>query len=137
MADMFGSAANDKLTGTADSDRIFGFAGNDTLSGGGGGTDILNGGDGNDRYVLNAGDEHDVIVDTSPDFFTSFDTVEVHFATTKAYVIPVGVEELDLTGDATKGSGDARGNVIIGLDDGTDYTLDGGAGGDQLTGHGG
>lgn len=65
MAIIFGTVANDSLSGTDTNDLIFGLAGNDTLSGGlgkdwlfgGDGNDSLSGGDGSDLLYGDAGND--------------------------------------------------------------------------------
>ena len=66
-----GTAGDDRLGGGSQNDILLGLGGNDTLLGmggddtlyGGQGNDTLIGGAGNDRYVFNAGDGVDTIVD--------------------------------------------------------------------------
>ena len=82
MANIFGTNANDTLTGTEQSDRIFGRFGNNSISGVGGndslfgeiGDDTLNGNDGNDALYggddidgLFGGDGNDLLVGGSGD----------------------------------------------------------------------
>jgi serralysin len=54
-------AGNDRLTGTALADDLRGGAGDDILKGGAG-DDILRGGDGKDRFIFDAGFDHDTVV---------------------------------------------------------------------------
>jgi len=68
----FGSDSGEELTGSEVEDRLFGEGGADILTGGGDGSsikdiDYLEGGLGNDRYVYNAGDGQDVILDIGGD----------------------------------------------------------------------
>jgi Ca2+-binding RTX toxin-like protein len=127
-----GNALDNALTGNTLPDLLIGGAGNDTLSGGGG-DDLLAGGPGNDLFLVDSlGDRvadgaggHDMVISS-----VSFDLFSAG-----------GIESLVLTGNATRGTGDALGNEIIGnasrnaLDGRAgDDTLQGGAGNDTLTG---
>jgi Ca2+-binding RTX toxin-like protein len=62
--------------------------------------------------------------------------VALHFATPIAYVLANGVENLELSDAATTGTGNAQGNLVIGLNNGVSFHLDGGAGNDTVVGAG-
>src|SRR5262249_1382449 len=96
--------------------------------------DTLIGGEGNDTYVLNAGDEHDKIVETG---HTTHDIVQLHFATPTAYLLANGVEELDLSGAATTPNRNTLDHLLRRLARRVNYHLDGGAGNDTVRGGGG
>lgn len=61
---LIGSGKNDSLIGSEASDSIAGRGGADWVEGAGG-DDLLSGGRGRDKFVLRAGDGHDVITDFS------------------------------------------------------------------------
>lgn len=110
-------------TGNAKANIITGGIGNDTLDGGAG-IDTLIGGTGNDRYI----------VDTTTDTITELagggsDTI----VSSINYTLAIAeVENLELTGAARIGIGNALANSITGTVG--DDTLDGGAGVDTLIG---
>ncbi len=108
-----GNAANNSITGTA---------GDDTLDGAGG-IDTLAGGQGNDIYKVDAAG--DVIIE-APGGGT--DTVLAAFD----YILPAELENLQLTGTAHNGTGNAGANTITG-GTGSD-TLNGAGGADLLIG---
>ena len=56
MADIFGSANDDFISGTAEADFIRGLEGNDVVNGGGG-DDVIHGDEGDDQLRGNAGDD--------------------------------------------------------------------------------
>jgi len=58
----FGNGGRDKLCGCQSNDTLYGPKGYDDLIGGLG-NDILSGGIGGDRFVLTAGEGHDIITD--------------------------------------------------------------------------
>ncbi len=72
---LYGGESDDALYGGRNADRLYGAAGNDRLFGetgddrlyGGRGADILTGGQGADRFIFDAGDGADTIVDFNPD----------------------------------------------------------------------
>lgn len=120
--DLFGNELNNVLTGNSAANTLNGGAGADTLIGGGG----------NDRYVVdNAGD---VVIEAANG---GHDRV----VASVDHVLADHVEELELSGSAITGTGNALANTIIGnalnnrLEglDGND-TLMGGGGQDTLVG---
>lgn len=105
-------------TGNAASNTLTGGTGNDTLDGGGGG-DVLIGGAGDDRYIMR----------TAADVVTEglgggTDTEVAAFSVTLAD----NVENLEISGDGSVGTGNALANVLIG--GAGVQTLRGGAGDD-------
>ncbi|MFM9843371.1 MAG: beta strand repeat-containing protein [Dongiaceae bacterium] len=144
-----GGSDNDSLDGGTGNDKLFGSTGKDTLIGGdgddsldgAGDTDVLTGGKGNDSYEIEAAT--DKITELAGQ---GTDTVIASFD----YTLGANLEVLQLTGAATKGTGNALDNIIEGNaaantlagGDGNDYlfgdsgidTLNGGAGNDFLDG---
>ena len=127
------------LIGTNSDDFIYGYGGNDDLYGEGGndwldggtGADHMYGGAGNDSYIVdNTGD----IVDENDAFVTSgYDTVKSYID----YVLPSGVEKLQLFDDPDAVIGD--GNGLDNFIQGNSYSnnLSGRWGQDELWGLGG
>lgn len=111
--DATGNGLSNTLTGTVGNNRLDGGAGADTLIGGAGDDIYLVDNDG-DLVVERAGEGADLVV-------SSVD-----------YQLGDNVENLALTGQATRGSGNALDNRIIGND--RDNHLDGGSGRDTLIG---
>jgi Ca2+-binding RTX toxin-like protein len=140
---MIGQGGNDTLTGLEGEDWIFGEEGDDILNGGDGddyldgdvGNDVLNGGDGND--TLEGGDGNDTyIVDSTTDTINEYegygiDTVQS--SVTYTLGATSNLENLTLTGStAINGTGNSLDNVLIG--NSANNTLVGGTGNDTLDG---
>ena len=130
-----GNSGNNALYGEAGNDHLFGQDGNDTLNGGLGddnlngglGVDSLTGGLGNDTYVIeNKSDTATELKDQGIDIVQS---------TLVNYTLTANIENLELLGAATKGTGNGINNIITG--NGLNNVLNGGAGNDQLFGLGG
>ncbi|EDX74089.1 type I secretion target GGXGXDXXX repeat protein domain protein [Coleofasciculus chthonoplastes PCC 7420] len=128
-----GDGDNDYLNGGTGSDRMYGGSGNDYLNGGTG-SDRMSGGSGNDRYVVdNVGDR---IVE-----YSNHGTDQV--SSSINYTLGDHLENLSLTGKASRGYGNALNNSIRGNNlanyirgsAGDDY-LYGYSGNDTLTGDG-
>ena len=135
-----GGTGNDKLFGSTGKDTLLGGDGDDSLDGAGD-ADVLAGGKGNDTYEIEAA--ADKITELAGQ---GTDTVIASFD----YTLGANLEVLQLTGAATKGTGNALDNIIAGnaaantlaAGDGNDYlfgdngidTLNGGAGNDYLDG---
>jgi trimeric autotransporter adhesin len=117
-----GNAGANVLTGTNANDTLNGGAGNDTLDGGDG-TNLLLGGTGNDGYVVDA--LTDVV---SEGLNAGTDTVLASLN----YTLTANVENLELTGTALIGTGNALNNILTGT--GGANTLSGLAGNDTLSG---
>jgi Ca2+-binding RTX toxin-like protein len=137
-----GGAGNDTLNGGAGDDTLDGGLGNDKLNGGDG-NDTLIGGEGSDTLTGGKGDDTYALIDSgvgtkiAESANGGHDTVEVSFATDKAYVLAANLEDLDLFGFATLGTGNAADNLIRGVGDAVTYRLDGGAGNDTVIGDAG
>jgi Ca2+-binding RTX toxin-like protein len=141
VANGYGNALDNVITGNASANQLVGAAGNDTLAGGAG-TDTLLGGDGDD--VLDGGSGDDVmrggtgndiyVVDSASDQVledagAGSDTVQ----TVISFVLGTNLEDLVLLGAASiDGTGNAAGNSITG--NAGDNRLDGKAGDDTLAG---
>lgn len=105
-------------TGNASSNTLTGGSGNDTLDGGGGG-DTLIGGAGDDRYIIRSA--FDAVTEAAGG---GIDTEVATFSITLAD----NVENLEISGDGSVGTGNALDNVLTG---GTGaQTLVGGTGSD-------
>ena len=111
---IWGTDANDTLTGTSTNEFLFG----------GLGADKMTGGDGDDYYFVdNVGDQ---VIETAGG---GHDTVESQVS----YVLPSDLEDLLLAGAAAiNGSGNALDNTIVG--NSAANTLTGGDGNDTLVG---
>lgn len=128
---LFGGDGNDQLFG-GDSDDILDGGNGDDILDGGAGADAMNGGAANDLYIVN--DRGDSVTE-NPD--EGNDTVNA----TIDYTLGDNVENLQLTGEALIGIGNAGDNRLYGntLDNvlignaGNDY-LDGGLGADNMAG---
>jgi Ca2+-binding RTX toxin-like protein len=149
MATINGNSSSNSLRGTNSIDSIFGLDGNDVLFGLGG-NDLLDGGDGNDTLDggtgadnLRGGAGNDIYkVDSTSDRITEgnnqgTDTVQASVS----WTLGSNLENLTLTGRATRGTGNTLNNRITGnalnniLDGGTgNDILIGGAGNDSLIG---
>ena len=99
-AALTGNAGDNVLTGTGGNDILNGGAGNDTLNGGGGNNTLI-GGTGNDRFIVNA--LTDVV---SEALNAGTDTAVASLD----YTLTANVENLELTGSAVTGIGNALNN---------------------------
>lgn len=123
---IMGNDGANLLSGASKDDSLSGGAGNDTLNGGTGG-DSMTGGAGNDTYVVDA--KGDVIAEGNNQ---GIDAVNSSIA----YVLPVNVENLTLTGTSNiNGTGNSADNIITG--NSGNNLLAGGGGSDSLSGGGG
>jgi Ca2+-binding RTX toxin-like protein len=131
-------AGNDAVNGLAGKDYLAGGSGNDVLNGGAG-VDTMLGGAGNDTYWVD--DADDTLVETSGSGALvlpgdggpglagpSGDTVKAAIN----YALENLFENLELTGSASRGTGNALANNLKG--NGGNDTLSGGAGNDTLDG---
>jgi len=122
---LYGNGGDDALDGGGNDDKLFGGLGNDTLVGGtgydrmygGAGDDTYNVGDADDYAYENAGEGHDTVI-------ASLD-----------HQLRAEVEDLELTGAALIGKGNAGDNGITGSD--VANKLYGYEGNDTLIGMGG
>lgn len=136
---LIGGEAGDALVGSPGNDPgLYGLGGDDTLDGGGG-RDTLFGGAGNDTYVVdNSGDA----VQESTTLNGSVDAGGIDIVRAAInFALGNFVENLELTGSAVSGTGNALANAITGNGAANslsgaagDDTLDGGAGADTLSG---
>ncbi|MBH0182966.1 MAG: calcium-binding protein [Nitrospira sp.] len=127
-----GNSLNNILTGNSGNNQLTGGAGNDTLVGGLG-NDLLDGGAGADRMTGGLGDDtyvRDAATDVITEGLTAgTDTVQ----SALNYTLGANVENLELTGTAVTGTGNALQNTLTG--NSGNNTLSGLAGNDTL--HGG
>lgn len=119
---MTGNDGDNLLEGGEGNDNLIGAEGNDTLDGGPG-VDVMEGGPGDDTYIVDS--PQDRVVEL-PDEGTDVVISSVD------YVLPANVENLTLTGNASRGTGNDLDNEIIGNEN--NNNLIGGAGNDTLDG---
>jgi Ca2+-binding RTX toxin-like protein len=140
----FGNTLNNSIVGNYGANSLFGNVGNDTLIGGGG-ADTLNGGDGVDSMAGGQGaDTYYVNVSNDITNDTGNASVIIDGATVAIrdkvfssanYTIGTGIENLELTGTAANGTGNALNNSILG--NSSNNVLNGLAGSDTMDGAGG
>ncbi|HEY9698799.1 MAG TPA: cadherin domain-containing protein [Trichocoleus sp.] len=118
-------AGGDNLSGGAGDDRLVSNAGSDRLDGGLG-NDVLEGGLGDDLYIVDS--PNDQVIEG---LNAGFDIISA----STSYTLPNHVEELDLTGFAVVGTGNALDNTIVGND--ANNLLNGNLGADLLIGNAG
>jgi trimeric autotransporter adhesin len=126
-----GNSLNNTITGNSLNNQLFGLAGDDNLTGNGG-NDTLDGGLGNDMMVGSGGNDY-YIVDSNSDLVVELagqgtDTVEASID----YTLTTNLENLVLTANAVKGTGNDGNNIIIGNT--SNNILIGGLGNDTYTG---
>ncbi len=117
-----GLAGDDVLQGREGADLLLGGPGRDTLAGGAG-ADLMEGGRGNDTYRIDT--VRDRVVERSGE-----GTDGVYSSV--SYTLSRQVENLTLTGDAYRATGNALANVLRG--NGADNRLEGAGGDDTLIG---
>jgi len=130
--DFSGTDGADELLGTDASDTLDGGAGNDTLIGLDD-DDVLIGGTGDDRMEGGGGDDlfH---VDSAGDVVVEAPGAGVDRVASRVdRVLSAGVEELELSAGARRGTGNALDNLILGTTE--DDVLLGAAGDDRLAGN--
>jgi Ca2+-binding RTX toxin-like protein len=120
-----GSEDTNTINGMGGDDTLYGVGGRDTLDGGTG-NDEMHGGTGDDTYKVDS--VGDTVLEDSGD---GTDTVQ----SAVNFTLGANVENLELTGSATSGTGNSLGNKLTG--NGLDNTLSGGSGEDRLYGHAG
>ena len=120
-----GNNLNNTLMGLAGNDELTGGTGNDNLDGGTG-SDVMAGGLGDDVYSVDSQSDQ-VIEDINQGTDTIVSSVDLTLAS--------NVENLELTGDAVSGTGNALENQLQG--NALDNTLSGEAGNDILEGEAG
>ena len=122
-----GTKAGDTLDGSGGADLIYGLGGKDILNGIGG-NDLLDGGVGADRLVGGDGDDRYVVDNASDKVIEAADEgADLVLVALARYKLPSHVENLTFT---TRGS-------HIGIGNGLDNVITGGAGTDRLLGGGG
>lgn len=141
-----GSAFKDTLTGSAGADRLDGHSGNDSLVGGDG-DDVLVGGAGNDTMFGGAGSDTyhvDSLGDRVFETTTATGTVDAGGDQDKViasidYTLGRYLENLEMTGSATVGTGNTLANHIVGNElanridgDAGDDTIEAGEGDDLI-----
>ncbi|QRM33119.1 putative Ig domain-containing protein [Microvirga sp. VF16] len=125
-----GLDGNDSLTGGDNNDVFVGSTGNDTLDGGVG-YDVMYGGLGDDVYVVDS--QSDVVKENGDGQASGRDRVVASIDySLSGSSDRADIEELELVGDARRGTGNALDNLIVGT--AADDTLDGAAGADDLRG---
>ena len=127
---LYGLNGNDVIVSGAGDDFIRSGQGNDSMDGGPG-ADRMEGEQGNDFYLVdNVGD---VVSELNSSGFDQggFDTVQSSVDIT----LPTGLEHLNLTGNAQRGTGNASSNTLIGNTQ--NNLLQGFNGNDTLNGGGG
>jgi len=136
-----GSSKNDELVGLTGSDFIFGGPGDDYVDGSSGtGNDYLDGGPGADQMVGGPGSDT-YIVDNAGDTVRELNTSGFDQGGTEmvvssvSFTLPSAVENLQLTGTALTGTGNASANQITG--NSLNNYLRGEGGNDTLHGGGG
>ncbi|MCG7391807.1 calcium-binding protein [Microvirga sp. ACRRW] len=117
-----GNALDNKIVGNALANNLRGEAGNDTLDGGAG-NDTMAGGSGDDTYYVNS--TADRVTELASE---GTDTIHASVS----WTLGANMENLVLTGSATRGVGNALNNVIQGTS--ANNNLNGGSGSDTLTG---
>jgi Ca2+-binding RTX toxin-like protein len=117
-----GTEAADKLVGTDRNEFIYGYGSGDEIDGGKG-ADKMYGGEGDDEYYVD--DAGDVVSENAGE---GKDTVNSSID----YELGANVENLDLTGNAVKGTGNELNIDIMG--NGQDNILSGGDGQDDIDG---
>ena len=123
-----GSNGNDNLLGGAGDDTLNGQGGQDVVNGGLG-SDTMSGGDQNDvYYVDHIGDQ--VLETNANQTSGGFDIVHA----TIDYTLTANVEQLELEGAASYGTGNSLNNVLYGLNATQQLWLDGREGDDVLYG---
>jgi Ca2+-binding RTX toxin-like protein len=136
---IIGNNLDNLLVGNASANALTGGLGNDTLDGGAG-TDTLTGGAGNDVYFINTTSD---LVNETVAGSGGTDTVNLLFAATGTYTLPLNVENgvvanatagVNITGNAGNNmlTGNAGANILSGLD-GND-TINGNGGNDVVDG---
>ncbi len=120
-----GNQLDNRITGNVHANTLVGNGGNDMLDGGAG-ADKMSGGTGNDTYYVdNSGDK--VIENANEGKDTVIASVD--------HTLAANVENLTLTGNAVRGTGNDLANTISG--NGLANILSGGGGDDILRGNGG
>jgi Ca2+-binding RTX toxin-like protein len=124
-------AGNDSVNAAGGNDDIEGGAGNDTLIGGAG-NDRLDGGTGSDALSGGTGDDT-YLVDSAPDTTTELDGEGTDKVIASVnWTLAANIENLDLSGVALTGTGNAGVNIITGT--AGNNTLDGAGGADSMIG---
>ncbi len=129
-----GNGLANVITGNAGWNKLYGFGGKDTILGGDG-IDLLDGGSGDDS-MAGGYDSDTYIVNSAGDKVSEaavYGRDEVQSAID--YTLGANLEDLVLTGFASKGTGNALSNYMTG--GALNSTLNGGGGDDSLTGQGG
>ncbi|MXQ11758.1 right-handed parallel beta-helix repeat-containing protein [Microvirga makkahensis] len=117
-----GNELNNKIVGNAAANTLRGWAGRDTLNGGGG-ADSMDGGNGDDDYYVDNIDDL-VIERTDGGIDTIYSSIN--------YALTAHTENLILTRTASKGTGNALANTLVG--NSSNNILNGGAAADRMQG---
>ncbi len=134
MATYIGTANADILTGTIGNDSLSGLGGNDILYGAGNGADTFDGGTGYDTMIGGVGNDYYYVDNASDRVIEAADSGTDTINTKVNYTLSANVENLDMYGTASIGTGNSLNNKIWGN---TAYAnnLSGGAGNDSLYGY--
>jgi Ca2+-binding RTX toxin-like protein len=129
-----GNELRNQIVGSDDQNTINGMGGDDTLYGAGG-RDTLDGGTGNDEMHGNSGDDTYKVDSAGDSVLEDPDDGTDTVQSTINFTLGANVENLELTGSATTGTGNSLGNKLSG--NGQGNTLNGGSGDDRLYGQAG
>ncbi|WP_181420821.1 calcium-binding protein [Rhodobacter viridis] len=130
-----GEGGNDTINGLSGNDLLHGMGGNDSLIGGLG-NDTLAGDSGADTAIGGAGDDTYIVADRLDTLIELANGGDDLVLSSVTLALAANVERLTLTGaEAINGSGNGRGNAIIGND--ASNVLSGFGGADRIDGRGG
>ncbi|MEO1387919.1 MAG: calcium-binding protein [Cyanobacteria bacterium J06634_6] len=132
--ELHGGLGIDYIFGDEDSDRLFGNSGNDYLTGGTG-DDVLDGGTGKDKLIGGAGDDRYIVDSTDDTVIEQANQGTDKVTASVSYSLSAHVENLQLTGRATRGAGNQLNNTITGNK--YNNSLYGGYGDDLINGQAG
>jgi trimeric autotransporter adhesin len=120
LAEIFSS--DDEISGSLVGDHLLGFGGDDTMAGGfgndtlegGAGSDDLDGGIGADRMLGGAGNDDYIVNDAGDIVIEGAKQGDDDVESSVDFTLGANLEDLTLTGSASKGTGNALDNNIFG-----------------------